>query len=374
MKEMIMMKNFFQTGAAVLAAAFLASACAKPAAENPAEASAAKNENSSGTIQLTPAAVDTGGIATEAARSMPRVRRIAASGEMGFNARRLAHLSARATGRLERVLAFKGDHVTQGQLLAEMYSPEYLALQAEFLQAADRASRLRGDPDETAAASFLDAARRKLAPLGVSAADIDQLAATRTVRPFLAVRTPLTGTVIETNAVEGDRVELETEMFKLADLTSLWAELRIFEKDLSSTRLGMDVLLRTQAYPGEEFRGRLVLLGGVMDDKTRTVEGRAEIANSSGRLKPGMYVEAVLSAPESRLALVIPETALQEFQNKTIVFVQTGPDRFVLRPVATGARADGLVEIVKGLVEGERVVTTGSFLLKSEMLKNSLED
>jgi cobalt-zinc-cadmium efflux system membrane fusion protein len=87
-----------------------------------------------------------------------------------------------------------------------------------------------------------------------------------------------------------------------------------------------------------------------------------------------MYVEAVLSAPESRTMLVIPETALQEFQNKSVVFVQSAPGHYLLRPVETGGRGDGLAEIVKGLADGERVVTAGSFLLKSEMLKNSLGD
>ena len=356
----------------LILAAVLLAACGKSSAPRPEEA--AKDESPAGTVQLTPAAVAAGGIAVEPVRSMPAVRRIAASGELAFNSRRLAHLSSRVAGRLEHVLAFKGDRVSQGQILAELYSPDYLALQAEFLQAAERATRLRGDPEEASAAAFLEAARRKFVPLGVSASDLAQLAATRTVRPFLAVRAPLTATVIETNAVEGDRVELETEMFKLADLSSLWAELRIFEKDLSATRLGMDVLLRTQAYPGEEFRGRLVLLGDVMEDKTRTIEGRVEIANPSGRLKPGMYVEGVLSATESRAALVVSEAALQEYQNKTIVFVQAGPGKYLLRLVETGGRRNGLVEIVRGLAEGERVVTAGSFLLKSEMLKTSLGD
>jgi Cu(I)/Ag(I) efflux system membrane fusion protein len=373
MMETPMTILILKKSAVLLLAAALFAACGKPAAQAPAEESA-KNEPPAGTVLLTPAAIAAGGISVEAARSMPAVRRISASGELAFNARRLAHLSSRVAGRLERVLAFKGDRVAQGQILAEIYSPDYLAFQAEFLQAAERAYRLRGDPDEAAAAAYLDAARKKLAPLGVGASVLDELAATKTVRPFLAVRAPLAATVIETDAVEGDRVELETEMFKLADLSSLWAELRIYEKDLSAIRLGLDVLLHTQAYPGEEFRGRLVLIGDVMDEKTRTVEGRVELANPAGRLKPGMYVEAVLSVPESRAALVIPETAVQEYQNKTVVFVQDGPGKFLLRPVETAGRANGFIEILKGLAEGERVVTTGSFLLKSEMLKNSLGD
>ena len=141
--------------------ALLLVACGKPS--SPAAAGEpAKDESPAGVIQLAPAAVAAGGIADEAVRSMPAVRHIAASGELAFNARRLAHLSARVAGRMERVLAFKGDRVAQGQILAELYSPDYLALQAEFLQAAERVARLRGDPDEASAASYLEAARRKL--------------------------------------------------------------------------------------------------------------------------------------------------------------------------------------------------------------------
>jgi Cu(I)/Ag(I) efflux system membrane fusion protein len=361
-----------RTYPAVLAlAALLAVACARSAEPGKTE-EAAKPEAPAGTIQLTPEAVTAGGIVIEPVKEIPAVRRLAVSGELAFNARRLAHLSARAAGRLERVLAFKSDRVVRGQLLAEIYSPDYLALQAEFLQAAERAARLRGDAEEPAAASYLEAARRKLAPLGLEAADLEQLAADRAVRPFLAVRAPLSGTVVEAGPVAGDRVELDTTLFKLADLSSLWAGLRIYEKDLAFTRPGLEVRLRAQAYPGEEYAGRLVLLGDVMDDRTRTVEGRVEVANPSGRLKPGMYVEAVISAPEARTALIVSEAALQEYQNRTVVFVQSGPNRFMMRTVETAGRADGQVEIAKGLAAGERVVTGGSFLLKSEMLKNSL--
>jgi multidrug efflux pump subunit AcrA (membrane-fusion protein) len=353
----------------------LSGACRKAADAVSAGADQAEEKNGqAGTVSLSPQAVVDGGIAVEAARTITLDRKIAVLGELEFNARRLAGLSARAAGRVESVSAFTGDRVSAGQILAEIYSREFLAVQTEVLQASDRARRLRGDADEAAALAFLNAARKKLTPLGLTEAEIDGLIAAGSVRPLLPVRAPFAGTIIETNTVAGGSVEPGTALFKLADLSSLWACVHIFEKDLASVRPGIEAVLKTQAFPGQEYRGRLLLVGAVMDDKTRTVEGRIELANPGGRLRPGMYIEAALPAGENRAALVVPETAVQEFQSLPVVFVRTGPAAFILRPVETGQRSAGMVEIIKGLSDGEMVVTAGSFLLKSELLKKSLGD
>lgn len=325
-------------------------------------------------LQLSDEAVRTGGIAVEPARVVETDRRIAGVGDLEFNGRRLAHLTARASGRIESIAAFRGDRVVEGQVLAEIYSQGYLALQAELIQAAERAARLRDTSDAQAARAFLDAARAKLLPLGMTDAEIDALVSTKSVRPFLAVRALFDGRIIEQAAVVGDGVEPGASLFRLADLSTLWACIRIYEKDLAAVRPGVEAVFRTQAYPGEDFRGRLVLIGAVMDEKTRTVEGRAEVANPTERLKPGMYVEASIAAGDKRRALVIPESALQEFQSLSVVFVQTGPGAYELRLVETGERTEGRIEIVRGLAEGDKVVASGSFLLKSEMLKKTMGD
>jgi cobalt-zinc-cadmium efflux system membrane fusion protein len=125
---------------------------------------------------------------------------------------------------------------------------------------------------------------------------------------------------------------------------------------------------------GAEFRGRLFFLGTTMDDKTRTIEGRIEVANPDGRLKAGMFVEASLRTDEDRTALVVPEGAIQEVQSRPAVFVRTAPGTFVLRPVEVGEHLDSSVEITNGLAAGDQVVVAGAFLLKSELLKKSLGD
>jgi RND family efflux transporter MFP subunit len=154
----------------------------------------------------------------------------------------------------------------------------------------------------------------------------------------------------------------------------LWGSIRIYEKDLTGVRPGAEVTLHTQAFPGEEFRGRLVLIGPLVDEKTRTIEGRVEVPNPKERLKPGMYVDVSIASGEIRPALVIPESALQEFQSQSVVFVRTAPGTYELRLVEAGERTGGRAEIVKGLAEGDEVVTAGSFLLKSEFLKKTMGD
>jgi multidrug efflux pump subunit AcrA (membrane-fusion protein) len=327
-----------------------------------------------GTVILTPESIAAGGIAVESARIIKVAGLVRALGEVEFDARRLAIITARTEGRLERVGAYLGDPAGAGQILAEIFSQDYLVLQAEVIQSSRQLERVRGDNDEPGALTMLSAARKKLIPLGLTDAEIDALVAEKSIRPFLPVRAAIAGVIIESNAIAGGQVESGASLFKIADPAILWACIHIYEKDLAVIRPGMKAVLHTQAYPGEEFGGRLVLVGEIMDAKTRTVEGRIEVPNPTRRLKPGMYIEASLETPEERRALVVPESAVQEFQSRTVVFVHSTPTSFVLRPVETGEHIGGIVEITQGLTEGEKVVTSGSFLVKSEMLKKSLGD
>ena len=326
-------------------------------------------------MTLTPQAVAAAGIRTEPAAARPLARTVVAAGELEWNARRVVHLTARAAGRLERVLAVRGDRVREGQLLAELYSPDFLARQAEFLQAAARLARRAGDPaEEGPARALLAGARDRLRVLGLPETEIDALAAAGAARPLLAVRAPLSGTVLESGIVAGDAAELGTSLFRLADPSTVWACLHVQERDLADVRPGAEAVLRVQAYLGEEFRGRLAFVGDAVDADTRTVEGRIELANPAGRLKPGMFVEATIAAAGDRRALAVPESAVQDDAGRAIVFVRTGEATFARRAVRTGERAGGFVEVLEGLAEGEAVAVSGGFLLKSEFHKESISD
>jgi len=313
-----------------------------------------------------------GGIVVEAASLDEIAASTTALGELEFDARRVAGVAARAAGRIERLAAWEGDRVAAGSVLAEIYSPDFLAAQAEVLQAAARAARLSGRPEEAAARSFLEAARRKLAPLGLSQGEIEALIASGQARPLLAVRAPLSGVILESRAVAGAAVAEGADLFRLADPAVLWACVRLPEKDLAAVKPGLAADIRTQAYADRTFPGRLTLVAASMDPATRTVEGRIEVPNAGGVLKPGMFIEARLDAAAKRPALTVPAGAVQEFASGKIVFVRTKPTEFALRPVQTGDVRGGRIEILAGLAAGEEVAASGSFMLKSELMKASL--
>lgn len=368
-----MKTNRYRALAAILFAAASIVACRRASDGAAAAADRAVHEEiPAGTVVLTPEAVKGGGIVLEPARRQDFARSVRALGDLEFDGRRVAGVSARASGRIDRLSAYSGDRVAAGALLAEIYSPDYLAVQAEVLSAAGRAARLAGRPDEPAARSFYDAARRKLAAFGPAPAEIDALVASGEAGPLLAVRAPIAGVVLESRAVAGAAVAEGADLFKLADPSVLWACVHVAEKDLAAVRPDMPAAVRTQAYPGREFRGRLILVGATLDAATRTVEARVELPNPGGALKPGMFVEADLSSAETRPVLTVAAAAVQEFSIGRVVFVQTGPASFALRPVETGDTIGDRVEIRKGLADGEIVAAAGSFLLKSELMKAGL--
>lgn len=374
------MKTPFRSilGAALIVLLAAAGACrAKRAGEDsgPAGEHDDHGPEAANSVTLSADAVAAVEFRAETATVRSMARSVAAVGELEWNARRLVHLTARTSGRLERALVVRGDRVRAGQLLAEIYSPDFLTLRAEYLQAAARAERLAGDPEEGAAArAVLGGARERLTLLGLTVAEDERLDPTNAAQPLLPVRAPLAGTVIESGVVSGDAVEIGSSLFRIADPAVLWARLQFRERDLDGLKPGAEAVLRTQAYPGEAFGGRLVLVGDVVDAATRTVEGRVEVANPGGRLKAGMFVEASVPADGERRALVVPEAAVQDDGGRPVLFIRTGDGTFVRREVALGEAVAGAVEITAGLAEGESVVVSGGFLLLSELRKGSLED
>lgn len=285
----------------------------RKAPDGAAEAPAGE-ESAPKAVTLTAEALKTAGIKVEPVALKPAAQKIRAVGEIQFNARTYAHITSRSAGRIEEVFAFPGDKVKKGQALLNFYSPDYLSLQAEFIQASERRKRLAADDAEQATArSLLDSVRRRLRVLNVTEEELAELEKTRVIQPLLSVRAPFSGSILESSAIVGDYLEFGVDLFKMADLSTLWAHTHIYEKDLPFIRPGCPVRIHVAALPGDEFPARLILLGDIVDEKTRTVEGRAEVPNPAGKLKPGMYIEAEIVSPSERRALFIPAAALQDY-------------------------------------------------------------
>ncbi len=188
----------------------------------------------------------------------------------------------------------------------------------------------------------------------------------------LELKAPIAGQVIERHGTVGEAVDKAKELYTISDLKNVWGIAEIKEKDIAVVRVGQQAILRVLAYPQETFTGKIVLIGHEVEEKTRTVEARIEVDNTSGKLKPGMFadVEIVTSVLENVLA--IPDDALQTLEDQQVVFVAGNPNEFTKRVVKVGREQNGRAEVLDGIKEGERVVTKGSFVLKAELLKGEL--
>jgi multidrug efflux pump subunit AcrA (membrane-fusion protein) len=190
----------------------------------------------------------------------------------------------------------------------------------------------------------------------------------------LELKAPLSGRVIERHGTVGEVVDRAKELYTISDLANLWGIAEIKEKDIAMVHVGQEATLRVLAFPEQAFRGKVVLLGHEIEEKTRTLEVRILMENTSGKLKPGMFADVEIVTDVLDGVLLIPDDALQTLEEQQVVFVAANGGTFTKRTVRLGREQNGRVEIVDGLREGERVVTTGSFLLKSEMLKNELAE
>jgi cobalt-zinc-cadmium efflux system membrane fusion protein len=180
--------------------------------------------------------------------------------------------------------------------------------------------------------------------------------------------------VVERNVVIGQLVDASTTAFKIVNTSTLWADGQLYEKDVQRLSQRTDVVLTVTAYPREEFRGRIIYVSPVVDEQSRTITVRASIPNKDGRLKPQMFGELHVPIGASAKGLVIPTESVQRDGAATFVFVATSDTTFERRDVALGAVIDAAVEVKEGIRPGEKVVTRGSFQLKSELMKEALEE
>lgn len=356
------------------------------------------------TVSLPEAAERQAGISTEAARLVTRSDRVEAPGVLALDEKRTARLGSLVEGLVIHTMAEVGDRVRSGQVLAEMHShvvhdawaayrkavADRRRLETDLAfatEAEERAARLleakaisrqelqRAEASRSDSEAYLDMARTEVRR---AEEELEHYGVTNAEDPsgesgeYIPVRSPLNGVVLEKEITQGTAVTVGSPLFVVADLTELWAVAEIDETELPLVKAGRDVELRVAAYPGESFPGRITFVADTVNPKTRRVTVRCQVPNADGRLKPEMYAALTLSAGEPREALAVPTGAIQEIRGWPIVFVRTARGSFERRDVAVGAETEGWVELRSGVREGEAVATTGSFLLKSELLKGTM--
>lgn len=311
------------------------------------------------------------------------------------NADRLAHVSPRIPGRVVQSLVTLGQQVRQGERLLILDSVELGEAKSTFRKAMarlevarsgyEREQRLYEDGKIASEKEMLEAkggyleakaefeaAEERLHLYGLSQAEIERVDPAHDPEVSLfAVTAPLSGTVVEKHLTLGELVGPETAVCTIADLSSLWIILSIYEKDIPSVHPGQPVEVAVDAYPGRKFQGTLTYVGAMLDEETRTAEARVEIDNGAGELKPGMFARVALQTEVFSEALAVPAVAVQREGKGQVVFVAQDDTSFVRRTVQVGRTFDGWIEITEGLQAGEQVVAQGSFILKSELAKAS---
>lgn len=362
-----------------------------------------------GLVTLAPEALERIGLTTAPVGSTPVEGSRETTGQVGYDERLLAHVTPRLGGRLTRVAAELGETVSEGQVLAVVDSVELGQARALYQRSLarlnlaqthfDRVRSLRNqgivsDQEVLEAEAHaaqeradLEASRESLLLYGLSGREIDQLGgggADGDGARF-SVRSPLGGTVVAKDAVRGELVEPERELFTVADLSRVWIWIDVYERQLRDVAVGDTVQVRLDAYPDADLEGRVSYLGSEVDPRTRTVRGRIDVANRRDLpLRPGMFARIRLasSSPEGDgpRRLTVPAGALQRHEGGQVVFVALAPDpddeaghrRFERRAVRVGEREGGQVEILAGLEPGEQVVVDGAFLLKSQAASDQL--
>jgi Cu(I)/Ag(I) efflux system membrane fusion protein len=320
-------------------------------------------------VTLSPAQQVMANLATAAAAVKPFTRQINCTGIVAYNQERQAKVAAWVAGRLDRLLVKSvGSRVVKGTPVAELFSVDLYNAQVQFLMAYKTIKILNSSvsvafPINTQMS--LGEAHERLRQLGFREEQFERLQKSTTPSIRVPIRSTLSGVVTEKLVQEGQYVNVGDPLFSIADLSRIWVELEVFESDFPLIRVGQEVTIHSRAYPGEPFQGKVKLIYPFLDAKTRTVKLRVEIPNPDLKLKPEMYVQAKISVPLAD-ALVIPAGAVMETGKRQIVWVESKPGLFLQREVKTGVRSGQEVQILSGLKAGEKVATSGGYLIDSE--------
>lgn len=307
------------------------------------------------------------GVSLVAAELKALTVRLEAVGVATYDETRLRVVNPKVEGWVEHLhVDFNGAPVREGQPLMDIYAPQLVSAQEELALAARLTREAATDRARENAEALLESARRRMAYWDIPAETVRRVEETGEIQRSVTLRAPAGGTVVEKSVVQGDRIMPGMVLYRIADLSRIWIEVDVFERDLGMVRVGQEAEVRFEAFPAEIFRARATYIYPTVSLESRTGRVRLELANPEGRLRPGMYAQVSLTAPAGVPTIVIPRSAVLSTGERALVFVEDATGSLVPRPVTPGRIAGREVEIIAGLAEGERVVSAASFLVDAE--------
>ena len=324
-----------------------------------------------GVVSVSPAIVQSIGIRTTEVGRRDLARTIRAVGRVDYDERRVAQVHSKVQGWIEKLyVEYEGQRVERGEPLLEIYSPELVSTQEELLIAARYRNETRGStfPDVSKGGrSLLDATRRRLELWDIPKRDIDRLLQTGEIRKTLTLYAPASGVVTHIAVRGGMEVSPSQNLYTIADLSRVWVYAHVYEYELPWVAAGQRSIVELSYLPGVTFEGDVTYVYPFLDPKTRTARVRIELPNPDGALKPDMFATARITTRVHPNALAIPDEAVLHSGTRSLVVVAIGEGRFEPREVELGLdTGEGWIEVLSGVREGERIVTSGQFLIDSE--------
>ncbi len=322
-----------------------------------------------GTVRISTEKVQRLGVRTEAASLRVLGRMVRASGRVEPDERRIFAIAPKFEGYVERLhVNVTGQPIARGQTLFEVYSPELVSAQREYLIAAQGVQAMQAAGGEALAGmqQLAESSLARLANWDMSPEQIAALVKTGEVRRSISFRSPVAGIVTEKKALQGMRFMPGEALYQVTDLASVWVMADVFEQDIAQVRLGAMATVRLNAYPEQRFQGRITYIYPTLNAETRTVPVRVELANPRQLLKPAMFAQVELQVGSGAKVLTVPETAVIDTGTRRLVLVQLQEGRFEPREVQLGERSESHVQVLAGLREGELVVVAANFLIDAE--------
>ena len=308
-------------------------------------------------------------VATTEARNEILNKEINAAGIVQYDQSRQAKVTAWAAGRIDKLyLNSVGAMVSKGSSVAELYSPDLVAAQQEYILAIKSREELKSSPFPAISQNgegMVSSARERLKLLGVREGQIAMLEKNGRPDIRLAIYSPFSGVVIEKMVQQGQYVNSGEVLFNIADLSTVWVEVELYENEFPNIHIGQQVEIRSQSFPGNVFTGRIAFIYPFLDPKTRTLKARVEMRNPGLKLKPEMFVNAIIRV-HLESTIVVPLTAVIDTGKRQVVWVESSPGMFEPRDVQVGEKNTDNIQILSGLNPGDKVAVSGAYLIDSE--------
>lgn len=322
-----------------------------------------------GHVSLSPTQRVMANVATVEARQQALNKEINAVGIVQFDQSRQAKVTAWISGRIDKLnVNTVGAYVSKDKPVAEVYSPDLLATQQEYLLAVKSREQLKNSPIPSISQNgdgLVASAKQRLMLFGVKESQIAELERAGKPNIRLPIYTPQSGIVIEKMVQQGQYVNTGEVLFNVADLSRVWIEIDVFENEVPYVRVGQQVEIRSAVEHSKAFNGRISFVYPFHDPKTHTVKARVEMPNPGQMLKPDMFVNAIIRVPLVK-GIILPMTAVIDTGKRQVVWVESQPGVFEPRDVQVGERVDDKIQILSGLKAGDKVAVSGAYLIDSE--------